>query len=314
MNPVEAAKLLEEKNNILIVTHKNPDGDTVGSASALCHALRRIGKTACLFPNPAITEKLLPYARDFFPQDGYESEFLVAVDVADTDMQCKGADFSYDLVIDHHPTNPEFGAYNCIYSERSSCGEIVLEVIEALCGNIDTEEADRLYIAVSTDTGCFQYANTNENTLSSAAKLVGYGANSYYLNTVFFRKVSKARILLEGMIYSGMRFYHEGKVVVSVITRKMLEDAGTTENDLDDIAALPGRIDTEIVGITVRENADGSSKVSMRSTNVVDSSAVCAAFGGGGHKMASGCTIYEKPQEAASMVLAELDKVWTDSF
>ena len=306
----DAARLVLANDRFLIVTHKNPDGDTVGSASALCHALRRAGKTCFLFPNTEINRKLLPYAEDYFAPENYQAEFTVAVDVAAADMQCRGADFTYNLLVDHHPTNPGYADNNLIMADRSSCGEIVADLIEAVHGDIDKTEANLLYIAVSTDTGCFQYANTNENTFLAAAKLVRYGAESEKLNTKFFRKVSKGRIMLEAMIYDGMKFYHDGRVVVAIITKDMISRSGADESDMDDIASLVGRIDSEVVGITVREMDDGFSKVSMRSFEEVDSSAICRYFGGGGHKRAAGCTIEETPQKAAELILSVVDEVY----
>ena len=312
MNPNEAAKLLLEKNNILIVSHKHPDGDTIGSCTALCHALRTNGKTACLFRNTEITEKLMYYAEDYLAPEGFMPDFIVAVDVAGLEMQCKGADFEYDLVIDHHPSNPGFGRQNLIESNCSACGEIVLKVIEAMNGKADETEADLLYIALSTDTGCFQYANTNADSFEAAGRLIRYGAHNYNLNAKFFRQVSKARIAIEGMLYSTLRLYKDGKIALALITKQMIETAGATENDLDDIAGLAGRLDSQKVTITIRENLDGSSKVSIRSTQEIDSGAICSALGGGGHRMAAGCTINEDPEKAAEIVLKAIEEQWTD--
>ena len=313
MKPSEAASLLESVDNILIVTHKKPDGDTIGSSSALCHALRRLGKTAYLFKNTEVAPKLLPYCEIYFAPEGFIPDFVVSVDVAAPDMIAKGANYKYDLVIDHHPTNPGFGRYNCVYGERSACGEIVLEIVEKMMGNLDVEEADLLYLAVSTDTGCFLYNNVNAGTFTAASRIMSYGARTVPINNKFFRKVASSRLKLEGLIYSNMEFYHDGKVVVVKITKDMIDACNADEDDLEDIASLAGRLDTEIVGITVRENPDGTSKISMRSTSDVDSSAVCAYFGGGGHKMASGCTIEADVDKAAKILLEVLDSLWTVS-
>lgn len=313
MTTKEVAALLKSADDILLISHKKPDGDTIGSCSALCHALKKCGKNVYLFRNPEITDRYLPYSERYFAPEDFVPGFIVAVDVAAPDMVAKGADYEYDLVIDHHPTNPGFGTRNCILPQRSSCGEIILEIIEALNGELDKSEANLVYIAVSTDTGCFQYGNTNRDTFLAVSKLLGYGAQNYPLNIKFFRKVSKARIQLEGMIYSSMKYYRDGKVAVAVITKDMLERCGADEDDCEDIAGLPGRVDSEIVGITIRENDDGSSKVSLRSTEEVDSSAVCAYFGGGGHKMAAGCTIEADVEKAEKLVIEVLDSLWTAS-
>lgn len=308
-NSVQTAQLLLEHDNFIIVTHKNPDGDTLGSSAALCLALRRAGKNAYLYPNPQITEKFSEYLADCIAPQNYYAEYRIAVDVAAEDMRCKGYEGKFDLCIDHHPTNPFYAPSCCVYPEKSACGEIVLEVIEAMLGGLTSREADLLYIAISTDTGCFQYANTNAETFLAASRLVQYGADNAQLNIRFFRKASKARMMLESMIYSGMSFSHQGEVAVATVTLEMLEKSGAKEADLDDLAALPGRIEGEKVGITIREKREGGCKLSVRTTADIPANQICAAFGGGGHAMASGCSIDASVQEAKQRILAVVDEV-----
>ena len=308
---VEAVKeLLLSQNNILLVSHRNPDGDTLGSNAALCSALRRAGKTAYLFPNPQVTDKFFPFISEFFAPDGFVPDFTVAVDVPAPDMLSNGFTGKPDLCIDHHPTNPCYGeTANLIQPEKAACGEIILSLIEAMHGTATPREADLLYIAVSTDTGCFQYANTGSDTFLSAARIVSYGASNADLNVIFFRKVSKARLKLEGMIYSGMYFYRNGEVVVSTVTLDMMEKCGATEDDCDDLAALPGRIDGEKIGITIREISSNKCKISVRTTKDISASEICSRFGGGGHAMASGCSIDAGPDEARELLLKAVDEV-----
>lgn len=310
INYKECAAQLIGHDNILIVTHRNPDGDTVGSAAALCLALRRADKTAYLYPNPQITEKLLPYSQPCYPPESFEPEYIVAVDTATEQMFADGFSGEVDLCIDHHPSNSHYARQYLIRGEKAACGEIVLELIKRMHGNITKEEADLLYIAVSTDTGCFQYSNTNSDTFRAAAEILEAGANNMLLNTVFFRKVSKARLMLEGMIYSNMTFHRDGKIAVVCVTKEMLEASGATEDDLDDLAGLAGRAEGSLLNITIREMKDGNSKVSLRSGKMVNSSEICAVFGGGGHAMAAGCTIMGTPEKAKEMLLAVIDEVW----
>lgn len=305
-----AAQLLLSHDNILILSHKNPDGDTLCSSAALCAVLRRAGKTVYLYPNPQITERYRPYAEQFLAPEGFAEEYTVSVDVAAEDMFAKGFTGQVDFCIDHHPTNPHFGEDNLVCPEKSATGEIILAIAEELTGDLTPQEADLLYIAVSTDTGCFQYANTNADTFRAVAKLTEYGARNADLNVKFFRKVSKARLLLEGMIFSGMKFYREGKIVISTVTLEMMEKCGATEDDCDDLAALPGRAEGEIVGVTIREREDGTSKISLRTTKDVSSIEICGAFGGGGHAMAAGCTIPATPEKAAELLLAKINEVY----
>ena len=310
MNYKQCAKLLLTHENILILTHKNPDGDTVASAAALCAALRLGGRTAWLFPNPQIGDKLLAYAGKYFAPDGFAPKYIVAVDVAEEKLLSKTFTGKIDLCIDHHPTNSGYAAESLIKAEKSSCAEAVLEIIQCMNGDLSAEEATLLYIGLSTDTGCFQYSNTNAASFRAAAELLRCGADNTEVNTLFFRKVSRARLLLESMLYAGMRFYRDGKIAVATVTLEMLDKVGATEDDLDDLAGLCGRAEGSIVNITIREQRDGSSKISVRSTKEVSSSEICAVFGGGGHAMAAGCTIYGEPEKAREMLLNVIDEVW----
>lgn len=305
----ECAEWLNKRDNFIIITHLRPDGDTLGSAAALCSALRRAGKSAFLFPNPEITPKYVKYVEPYI-SESFEHEYAVAVDVAEERMLCDGFEGKVDLCIDHHPTNPHYADELLLHAEKASCGESVLEVIKCLCGNVTPEEASLLYMAVSTDCGCFRYANVTSETFAAASELAAFGAEVQKLNFELFRQVSRARITLEGMISAGLKFYHDGKLVVATVTNEMMADAGATENDCDDIAGIPGKVEGCVVSMVIRELEDGRTKVSVRSQPCFDSSAICAKFGGGGHKMASGCTISASPEEVHRMMVAAVDEVW----
>ena len=310
MTAQECSQLLLSKNNILIITHTNPDGDTLCSAAALCSALRRAGKRANLFRNSAVTTKYMPHVEKYFAPKSFKSKYIVSVDVATEKMFAEGFDGAIDLCIDHHPTNSHYAKKELVCPGKAACGEIVLAVIKEMCGGITQEEADLLYIAVTTDTGCFQYLNTNAATFRAAAELLEYGADTGMVNVKFFRKASRARLKLEGMIYSTMGFYRDGKISVAIITNEMLRQAGAGEEDCDDLAGLAGRAEGASVNITIRERDNGSSKVSVRTGRDVSSSDICAVFGGGGHAMAAGCTIDCPPEKARDMLLAVIDEVW----
>ena len=124
MTVAECAKLLGSKDGILLLTHKNPDGDTVMSAAALCRALRRKNKKACLYPNPQITAKQLPFAEKLFAPEGYEPEHVIAVDLAAENLFPEGFSGPVDLCIDHHPSNPHYALKGDLVLPESSpaCG------------------------------------------------------------------------------------------------------------------------------------------------------------------------------------------------
>ena len=166
MTVSECAKLLGSKDGFLLLTHKNPDGDTVMSAAALCRALRRKNKKAYLYRNTMITSKMRPFVEKLFAPDGFQPKVVVSVDVATESLFPEGFDGKVDLAIDHHPTNSHFAAAELIDAERSACGEIVQKLIRELTGKITKTEATLLYIALTTDTGAFQYANVNNRPSS----------------------------------------------------------------------------------------------------------------------------------------------------
>ncbi|MBQ3986218.1 MAG: bifunctional oligoribonuclease/PAP phosphatase NrnA [Oscillospiraceae bacterium] len=306
----EAANLLSLNNNFIILTHKRPDGDTLGCGAALCSALRRAGKRAYLLRNGGATEKFVPFIERFYTRRGFQitNEYIVTVDVASSNMLGDRLQLSVDLAIDHHESNSRFANNLLLDSSASACGEIILKVIKELCGSVTKEEADLLYIALSTDTGCFQYGNTNAASFRAAAELCDLKADVAKLNQLFFRTFSRGRIALEGAIMSSLRSYADGRITMAVITHKMVEEAGASDDDMEDLASLPGKVAGTLVSVMVKENDRGFSKLSLRSTGEVNVSEICAKFGGGGHAMASGCELDLVPDEAAEVIRAAIEE------
>ena len=303
MKICDCAALLKSADNILLLTHARPDGDTLCSAAALCSALRRLGKNAGLYNNPEITESYRGFVEAYLWETYPEKPYIVSVDTADIRMFPKGFVGNVDLAVDHHASNPGYAENNFVFGEKAACGEIVMELILALCGDLTVEEANLVYAAISTDTGCFCYANTNPDTLRAAARAIEYGAENGRLNKELFRSMSYSRLKLEGMIFAGMRSYRDNTVNVAVVTLDMMAEAGATENDCDDLASLAGKVRGNIVAITIRELSDGRSKASVRTNETVNASDVCARFGGGGHSMAAGCTAEMSPFELADALV-----------
>ena len=277
MNDIDCAKLLLTHEDILIVTHRNPDGDTSASAAALCSALRRGGRRAWLFPNLQMSRKLKRYCEKFFAPEDYKPKYVVAVDAADEKLLCEGFEGKVDLCIDHHPSNTYYAVQSLVRPERASCAEVVMQIMLEINADLTKEEATLLYLEVKT---------------------------------IFFRKVSEARLKLESMIYNNIRFYRNGAIAVAIVTQDMLREAGAEEEDLDNLAALAGRCESSRVNITIREKEDGSCRVSVRSFRDVDSCAICAVFGGGGHAMAAGCTVKGSPEHVRDLMVRVTEELW----
>ena len=252
----------------------------------------------------------MPFIERFYTRRGFRitNEYIVTVDVASSNMLGDRLQLNVDLAIDHHESNSRFANNLLLDASASACGEIILKVIKELCGSVSKEEADLLYIALSTDTGCFQYGNTNAASFRAAAELCELNADVAKLNQLFFRTFSRGRIALEGAIMSSLRSYADGRITMAVITHKMVEEAGASDDDMEDLASLPGKVAGTLVSVMVKENDRGFSKLSLRSTGEVNVSEICAKFGGGGHAMASGCELDLVPDEAAEVIRAAIEE------
>ena len=180
----QTAALLRTFDNILILTHVRPDGDTVGCAAALCAGLRSLGKAAFLLPNPELTDTTAPYFRPYEAPEGFTPDKVVSTDIATVGLFPENARpyaERVDLAIDHHPSFESFGRENIVRPEAAACGELIYDILSDL-GPITPEMALPLYVAVSTDTGCFAYANTTAQTHAVAAALLRTGIDYQTVN------------------------------------------------------------------------------------------------------------------------------------
>ena len=314
----EAAEALRGADHILIFTHRRPDGDTTGCAGALCRGLRAAGKTAYLFPNPDLTPRYAPLNAPLVMPEGFAPGFLVSTDVADTNMlpdSAAGFADKIDLVIDHHRSNPMFGARNLVRPEAGACAEVIYDILMALGVPMTRELAEPLYVGVSTDTGCFKFSNTTVHTHEVAAACLATGLDCGELNRTLFEVKSWRRLQMEQIIIETMEFYHDRKIAVALLRRADLDRAGATEDELDSISALPRMVEGVQAGLTLTENKNGTVRCSVRTTKEVDASAICRRCGGGGHLRAGGATFPAgvSLDEAKRRVLAAAEDVYNES-
>ena len=311
----EAAAWLGSHDRYLILTHKRPDGDTIGCAAALCRGLRGLGKTAHICPGTGETHLFTPYLEGLLAPEGFQPETVVSVDIAArglfTDTGKPWLERGIDLAIDHHPSQEFFAKETCLDASRAACGEIIYEILQEL-GQVNAETALPLYVAVSTDTGCFQYGNTTADTHRVAAALMDTGLDVFPLNKRHFRTKTWARLQVERLIVERMHRYEEGKIAVAPVSLSLLDEAGATEEDMEDIASFLGQIEGVETSITIRELADGGCKLSVRTSGGLNATKVCAILGGGGHAAAAGCTVDMGLKEAEEQILAAIRQVERD--
>ncbi|MDD5807747.1 MAG: bifunctional oligoribonuclease/PAP phosphatase NrnA [Oscillospiraceae bacterium] len=308
----ETAEFLCAHDNYLILTHRRPDGDTIGCAAALCTALRQMGKTAGVLYNRETTEHFAPYIEELWVADDFDYETVVSVDLAALNLFPDNAEqfkTRVDLAIDHHPSYERFGKHDCVHPECAACGEVVYELAARL-GQLTAAVALPLYVAVSTDTGCFVYSNVTANTHRVAAALMETGIDYKAANKLHFRTKSKKRLALEGELMRTMEFYDENRVVVVTLPMELQRRLALTEADMEDISALGGVVEGTDCSITMKETRDGAWKISLRTGARVNATRACARLGGGGHRAASGCVIeHATLSDAKRMILSAVQEV-----
>jgi phosphoesterase RecJ-like protein len=274
--------------------------------------LREQGKTAHILPNPGASAIFTPYLEGLLAPEGFEPDTVVAVDIAARSMfydEARAYLPRVDLTIDHHPSQEFYAKNTCLDASCAACGEIIYEIVKELVP-VTVEIAAPLYVAVSTDCGCFAYGNTTANTHRVAAALTEAGIDLAGLNKRHFRTKSWKRMQLESAILGGMELHEDGLVAIAAITLEMMDSIGATQNDTEDIANLVGALEGVKASVTIRELAPGKNKISLRTDpNWLNASTTCALLGGGGHAAASGATVDADVAETKRVILDAILKV-----
>lgn len=305
INAAYAAELLKSKDNILILTHDHPDGDTLGTAYALCRALRSLGKKAVVKCPDKIPDNYAFMWKNL-PEQDFEPAFIVAVDIADSVLL--GAEYEaiykdiINLSIDHHGSNNLKADDVLLESDAAAAAEIIYDVLMELGASLDPAIADCIYTGLSTDTGCFRYSNTSARSHRLAAILIDAGANKDEINEVFFETKSRVYAALERLALDSMTMYFDDRLAVITIMQEMFRITGASESECDRLSALPRQIEGVLVGVTLRETKDGNFKASIRTNGPLNAAVLAAKMGGGGHAKAAGCRL-DGPLEKAMEVL-----------
>lgn len=310
MNIRETAEWLKQLDSVLILTHVRPDGDTIGCGAALCQALRDMGKEAHLLYNDGITSTYEKYAAPYWAAENFTPEHIVAVDIATVELfpdNAKCYAQSVELCIDHHPSNTFYAANTCLDTKAAAACEIVYEIVREMTAVTPTI-ALALYVGISTDCGCFQYANTTPKTHRIAAELMEL-TDVAAVNHDLFRTKSRVRLAMESRMLSEMELYDKGRVVVMQIPLSLREEFHATEADIEELSSLAAQVEGTDCGITLRELKSGVIKISLRTGPRVDACAACQKLGGGGHRAASGATVEGTMDEVKAKILAAVAEV-----
>lgn len=302
----ETAAFLRQQDNILVLMHRSPDGDTIGCGYALCLALRWLGKKA----QPVCSDEIpaqYSYFTEKVPEQCFEPQCLVAVDIADTQLLGEKLSVyadSIDLCIDHHGSNKHYARYGFVRGEAPACAEILTEIIREMGVPIEGAIADALFTGLTTDTGCFRYASVTAETYRTAAYLVEQGARNGLINRLMFETKSKSRVALEKLALDSLRYYGGEQIAVICLTTEMMQATGAVDSDTEAIPSIPRQIQGVKIAITVKQKGERHFRISLRTTEEADASAIAAQLGGGGHKAAAGCSYEGTLEETIEAIVA----------
>lgn len=317
--------IIKSSKNILIISHLNPDGDTLGSMCGLYSAIKDNFKKSAdmllLSKLPALYE-FLPYINEAKHIDDYdksrEYDLVIDVDVAAYDRMCEASILfekaKYTVNIDHHKTNNSYANLNFVSPEASSTGEVLFGLMKEMGWKISLNTATALYTAILTDTGSFRFDNTGTKAFQYASEMVEIGVKPSEIYKNCYESNSKELVQFQAYCLSKAIFENNNKIAYTLIYKKDIEKFNVGDDCTEGLAEKLRAIVTTDVAFIVKQIGTNISKISMRS-KIVDVAEICSVFGGGGHQQAAGCVIKSNPEEAAKRILEEIRKrnVWQEN-
>ncbi len=309
----QAAERLAAARRILLTCHLGPDGDALGSMSALAALLRERGRDVTLYnPDPAPRYlRWLPHIGTLTRQIGEPHELTVVVDCGDAKLlgpTFPGREKTGPLVaLDHHATSRPFGDLHVCDPGASSVGVLVARIASHLGWPLSKDAGTGIYVSLVSDTGSFRYSNTNAEAFQLAAHLVSdVGIDPWTINQALHEEVPLGKYRLLSTVLAGIQLELGGRVAVMVVTDEMVRQAGARWEHTEGLVNYARSLEGVEVGVLLSPAREGGTRVSMRSKGRVDAGAVCAPFGGGGHRGAAGCAIDAPLEGARPLVLTAL--------
>lgn len=310
-----AAEALHCANKIVLASHVNPDGDTLGSSLALTHALRALGKTAIPLSHDRVPDilKWMP-GSEWVQNDTASRDFDLAV-ICDTGTAerigrvrpiVEAAPLT--LTIDHHIAEGEFGDIRVVDSHAAATGELVFALLQEMGAPITEAIAQCLLCAIVTDTGSFRYMNVTPTTFHIAAELMDAGACPAAIAELVFDNRSFASLKLMGRALDSMQTTANGRIAWAQIRASDFKELGTTDEDTEGIVTNVRAVSTAQVGVLFREIPGKKVRISLRARDGFDVNKVANVFGGGGHRLAAGCSLDPPLEDVVSKVLAEIER------
>lgn len=308
----QAAEKLKNSNNVYILTHQSPDGDTICSGYGLYYILKELGIRSKVLCSDKIPDSFGFITADYTDED-FEPEFIVSVDVADRQL-LGSLDEKYgdrvNLCIDHHISNMDYAEETYLTADAAANCENIYRIASELLGKCTDNIAMCVYTGIVTDSGCFKYTCTTAITHKIAADLMTTNPDVKYswITRQMIDIKSKGRINLEQEMFNHAEYYFNDTCAVICITLELMKSLGITNEELEGTAGILLQIQGVKVAVTIKEKEDGCFKISLRSPDEVNVSEICREFGGGGHINAAGCKITGTADEVKAKLLEVIGK------
>lgn len=298
-------------SQIMILGHKDPDGDTLGCSLAFAEALQVKGKEVfVVFPHPLPRKySWMPGFEQIVesPPEGSDVHLVLFFDAGNMERSGSAVDHITENAIivnvDHHTSNSLFGTVNIIDPDASAVGQMCLDMLEHFGWEITPSMATNLYTALLTDTGGFRHQNTTSRALCDASRLAALGADPSYVAFMVYKSRPLSTVKLSGLAIAGMQVELGGRLAWTKVTRRMLREAGAVMAESEDIIDTLNSLAGLEVAIIFKEVSARLTKISVRSQGAVDAAELCGRFGGGGHRRAAGAEVPQPLDQAIPLVL-----------
>lgn len=305
----ELAKVICSKEKILIYPHINMDGDALGSAAALCKALRQMGKTCYILIEDDVPSNLAFLDKGYTTSDQTvieKPDVSICVDCGDAGRfpkrKAKFDAAPITICIDHHATTTAYCHYNYVDSTAAATGELIYNLLCALGVTIDQEMGEAIFAAITTDTGSFQYSNTTKKSHEIVAKLYDAGIDANGVSVALYENVRVEKLLIKNRVLNTLSLICGGRGAIAYMTEEMLRETGASSDETEGVVQELRSINTVEIAAFLKEMEGGRVKVSLRSKRYADVTEIAGAFGGGGHKKAAGCALDCTLSEAFDLI------------
>jgi len=299
---------IEESNNIVLISHVNPDGDALGSSLAMYNILKNIGKNVTIVNMTDLASYLdfLPNFDKVKKQLPKKIDLMISFDCGSFDRLGIDEKPAFLINIDHHISNTNYGDINLI-ENIASASQVVFNLLEANNVKIDKDSAICIYTALVTDTGNFQYESVTDEVFRVASELVKCGVEPQFISKMLYERDRLSRLRFLAKALDTLELHCEGKVGSVEVTNELMAITGAIKDDTDGLVNMVRKLETVEVAMMLREEENGDIKISLRSKNYVDVSKIAVKYGGGGHIRASGATISGKTfKEIKEMLIQDI--------